>query len=83
MATELKRSASTIDRIEELLGAEAQTLLEHKSQAIPSSQLYLPGPDFIDRVCAQSDRSPAACVQRQTFARRRGPADPPSAAAAG
>ena len=67
MATELKRSASTIDRIEELLGAEAQTLLEHKSQAIPSSQLYLPGPDFIDRVCAQSDRSPSVLRSLQSL----------------
>src|SRR2546421_3771713 len=67
MATELKRSASTVDRIEELLGAEAQTLLEHKSQAIPSSQLYLPGPDFIDRVCAQSDRSPSVLRSLQAL----------------
>ena len=67
MATELKRSASTVDRIEELLGAEAQTLLEHKSQAIPSSQLYLPGPDFIDRVCAQSDRSPSVLRSLQSL----------------
>src|SRR5437660_9506599 len=67
MATELKRSPSTIDRIEELLGAEAQTLLEHKSQAIPSSQLYLPGPDFIDRVCAQSDRSPSVLRSLQSL----------------
>src|SRR5216110_2961385 len=67
MATELKRSASSIDRIAELLGDEAQELLEHKSQAIPSSQLYLPGPDFIDRVCAQSDRSPSVLRSMQSL----------------
>src|SRR5216110_3772047 len=67
MATELKRSASSIDRIAELLGDEAQELLEHKSQAIPSSQLYLPGPDFIDRVCAQSDRSPSVLRSLQSL----------------
>jgi class I fructose-bisphosphate aldolase len=45
-------------RIEELLGEEAQSLLEHRSETIPSSDLHLPGPDFIDRVFVQTDRSP-------------------------
>ena len=67
MATELKRSPSTIDRIEELLGADARTLLDHKSEAIPMSQLYLPGPDFVDRVCAQSDRSPRVLRSLQSL----------------
>src|SRR5256886_4569933 len=59
MATEMKRSAAADTRIEELLGNEARELLDHKSQAVPKDQLYLPGPDFVDRVVAQSDRSPA------------------------
>src|SRR5437660_6398153 len=67
MATELKRSPSTIDRIEELLGADARTLLDHKSEAIPRSQLYPPGPDFVDRVCAQSDRSPRVLRSLQSL----------------
>src|SRR5207247_4328465 len=41
--------------------------LEHKSQAIPKSQLYLPGADFVDRVCAQSDRSPAVLRSLQSL----------------
>ncbi len=41
-----------------LLGADAQSLLEHKSEGIPASQLHLPGPDFLDRVFEPSDRSP-------------------------
>jgi fructose-bisphosphate aldolase, class I len=41
-----------------LLGADAQNLLEHKSEGIPASQLHLPGPDFIDRVFEASDRTP-------------------------
>jgi fructose-bisphosphate aldolase, class I len=45
-----------IDRIVELLGAEAAPLLEHQSRTIPREQLHAPGPDFIDRVWAQSDR---------------------------
>src|SRR5436305_15042904 len=59
MATEMKHSAAAVNRIEELLGDEARSLLDHKSQAIPQEQLYLPGPDFIDRVMAQSGRSPS------------------------
>src|SRR5207253_3067551 len=58
MATEMKRSAAAVNRIEELLGDEARSLLDHKSQAIPKEQMHLPGPDFIDRIVAQSDRSP-------------------------
>src|SRR5216684_2789639 len=65
MVTEMKRSPATIDRIEELLGVEARGLLDHKSKAIPKSQLHLPGPDFVDRVCSQSDRSPAVINQLQ------------------
>jgi len=46
----------TIDRVTELLGSQAKTLLEHRSATIPRDQLHLPGPDFIDRVWAASDR---------------------------
>ncbi len=51
---------SVIDRIVELLGEEeTRYLLEHKSKTIPKEKLHLPGPDFVDRVVAQSDRKPA------------------------
>ncbi|MDD5566657.1 MAG: class I fructose-bisphosphate aldolase [Patescibacteria group bacterium] len=46
-----------IDEIRELLGEEADSLLDHECRTVPSSQLHLPGPDFIDRVCSASDRS--------------------------
>ncbi|MBK9940323.1 MAG: class I fructose-bisphosphate aldolase [Kouleothrix sp.] len=46
-----------IDRIVDLLGSEATTLLEHQSKTISTDQLNVPGPDFIDRVWAHSDRS--------------------------
>jgi class I fructose-bisphosphate aldolase len=39
-----------------LLGNEAKSLLEHKCK-VPKDLLHLPGPDFIDRVMVQSDRS--------------------------
>jgi class I fructose-bisphosphate aldolase len=45
-----------LDRITGLLGNEADNLLNHKSTTIPREQLYLPGPDFVDRVLANSDR---------------------------
>ncbi|GJQ20690.1 MAG: fructose-bisphosphate aldolase [Bacteroidia bacterium] len=44
--------------IAQLLGADAKSLLEHRCTTIPKESLHLPGPDFIDRVYALSDRSP-------------------------
>jgi len=46
-------------KIQELLGDQAQFLLEHKCKTIPKEQLHLPGPDFIDRVMALTDRKPS------------------------
>jgi class I fructose-bisphosphate aldolase len=39
-----------------LLGDEAEDLLGHESTGIPRAMLHLPGPDYIDRVLAHSDR---------------------------
>jgi fructose-bisphosphate aldolase, class I len=55
MATELKRTG-TMDRIEELLGSDARTLLDHSAQTISKDLIQLPGPDFVDRVWSISDR---------------------------
>ena len=67
MATELRRSGSSIERIEELLGPDAHTLLEHKSQTISKDDLHLPGPDFIDRVLSLSDRTPQVLRSMQSL----------------
>ncbi len=67
MATEMKRSPAAVNRIEEFLADEARTLLDHKSHTIPKEQLHLPGPDFIDRVVAQSDRSPSVLRSLQAL----------------
>lgn len=78
MVTELKRggnnssssnsSGNTLDRIEQLLGeADARHLLDYKSSTIPQENLYLPSPDFIDRVWAQSDRTPPVLRALQTL----------------
>ncbi|MEJ2193806.1 MAG: class I fructose-bisphosphate aldolase [Ignavibacteriaceae bacterium] len=45
-----------IDEIKKLLGSEADSLLNYKAK-FPKEQLNLPGPDFVDRVLVQSDRS--------------------------
>ena len=42
-----------------LLGAEGEGLLSHVCKGIPKETLHLPGPDFVDRVVAGSDRSPS------------------------
>jgi class I fructose-bisphosphate aldolase len=42
--------------IAELLGADAESLLNHSCTTIDKGVLSLPGPDFIDRVTALSDR---------------------------
>ncbi|XSG76234.1 class I fructose-bisphosphate aldolase [Herpetosiphon llansteffanensis] len=46
-----------IDRITELLGDEASSLLEHQSKTISKDLIHQPGPDFVDRVWTASDRS--------------------------
>jgi class I fructose-bisphosphate aldolase len=48
----------TTTRLEELLGADADTLLSHTCQGIGKDDLHLPGPDFVERVLIDSDRSP-------------------------
>ena len=47
-----------IKKIQSLLGAEAEELLNHKCEGFPKDSLHLPGPDFIDRVWVGSDRPP-------------------------
>jgi class I fructose-bisphosphate aldolase len=44
--------------IQNLLGDEADSLLNHESKGIPRDDLNLPGPDYIDRVFSATDRSP-------------------------
>ena len=41
----------------ERLGDQAKTLLDHKCTTVPKESLTLPGPDYVDRVFAHSDRS--------------------------
>jgi class I fructose-bisphosphate aldolase len=50
-----------------LLGDDAQSLLEHESTGIAKEDLSLPGPDFVDRVFLQSDRSPQVLRNLQSL----------------
>ena len=43
-------------KVKELLGSDAEALLTYKAK-FPKEQLNLPGPDFVDRVFAQTDRN--------------------------
>jgi class I fructose-bisphosphate aldolase len=50
-------SGTAASSIEAILGPDA-SLLQHQSRTIPRDQLHLPGPDFVDRIYAATDRSP-------------------------
>jgi class I fructose-bisphosphate aldolase len=43
--------------INDLLGKDADYLLKHQSKTILREQLHIPGPDFVDRVFAQTNRN--------------------------
>jgi class I fructose-bisphosphate aldolase len=45
-----------MSQMTDLLGDEAQSLLEHTCKGIPATTITHPGPDFVDRIWAHSDR---------------------------
>ncbi len=49
--------AVDFSKIQELLGDEAETLLNHTSTTIPKENIHIPGADFVDRIWLQSDRN--------------------------
>lgn len=44
--------------IQQLLGSDAESLLNHTCNTISKDLIHQPGPDFVDRIFAQSNRSP-------------------------
>jgi len=52
--------------LEALLGPQGSTLLSHRAK-VDKSHLHLPGPDFVDRVWAPSDRSPQVLRSLQSI----------------
>jgi len=45
-----------MEKIEELLGKDSDYLLSFKTPKVKKDQLHIPGPDWIDRIFAPSDR---------------------------
>jgi fructose-bisphosphate aldolase, class I len=54
--------STVTSNIHELLGAEAEALLGYQAKGFDKSHLHVPGPDFVDRVLAATDR-PAAVLR--------------------
>jgi fructose-bisphosphate aldolase, class I len=50
-------TSTTGSKIEGYLGAKAESLLGFKSPKIAKERLHIPGPDFLDRIWAPSDRN--------------------------
>ncbi len=57
---------ATIDKIVELLGNEAEELLNYKAK-FPKEKLHLPGPDYVDRVFMDTDRNPNVLRNMQSM----------------
>ena len=53
--------------IVDLLGEEAESLLNHTCTGIPRQMLHLPGPDYVDRVMVLTDRPSAVLRNMQTI----------------
>jgi fructose-bisphosphate aldolase, class I len=51
-------TTTTSSSIQQYLGAKTDSLLGFRSPKIAKERLHLPGPDFIDRIFAPSDRNP-------------------------
>src|SRR5580765_4047648 len=56
---------ASIDQIVSLLGDKADPLLKFSSPKIAKNRLHVPGPDFIDRIFAPSDRNNRVLVNLQ------------------
>jgi class I fructose-bisphosphate aldolase len=50
-----------------MLGDEAESLLTHESKGIPKEDLIHPGPDYVDRVFVDTDRSPQVLRSLQSL----------------
>lgn len=59
--------ATDLNKIQELLGDDAESLLNYRTETIPKENIQLPGADFVDRVWLQSDRNPNVLRSLQTL----------------
>jgi len=49
-------TVATASKLEEILGTDASALLQHECKTIPRDLLHAPGPDYVERIYAGSDR---------------------------
>lgn len=54
-------------KLEELLGADAEALLNHTCKTIDRKDLNLPGPDFVERCFVNTNRSPQVLRNMQAL----------------
>src|SRR5512142_2674683 len=68
-AQETRQMATAVDpsRIEDILGADAAALLQHTCKTISKDSLLLPGPDYVDRAYAGSDRPARVLTSLQSL----------------
>jgi fructose-bisphosphate aldolase, class I len=62
---QLENETEIMTNIVQLLGDKADTLLNFKNPKIPKERLHVPGPDFVDRIFAPSDRNNRVLVNLQ------------------
>jgi len=58
--------SNTMEKIQSFIGNDSENLLTHKCK-VDKNSLHLPGPDFVDRIFAPSDRSPQVLRNLQTL----------------
>ena len=58
---------SLTSNIEEILGADATALLQHRCRTISKEMLHLPGPDWVDRSYGASDRPTRVLASLQSL----------------
>ncbi len=63
----LSTRSEIMTNIMQLLGNEAELLLNHRCEGIPKESLHLPGPDFVDRVVSIKDRKPGVLRSLQAL----------------
>jgi class I fructose-bisphosphate aldolase len=57
----------TLSKIKELLGSQADSLLNHTCKTITKDQIHKPGPDFVDRMFAPTNRNPQVLRSLQSI----------------
>lgn len=60
-------TTTAISSVTELLGESAEDLLQYEAKGFARELLHLPGPDFVDRVMAQTNRTPQVLRNYQTI----------------